>query len=387
MASSKIRLNNGLTIDEFYVSEQYWSEKVLNVPWTAGAIWGSGNNTYYNLGKFGSSVSSPIQVGTLTNWQNIACGNNHVLAINTGKALYSWGGDTYGETGQGSTGNKSTPTQVGTLNNWKELAAGSRMSAAIKTDGTLWTWGYNPYGQLGHGGTINKSSPTQVGTLTNWKTVSMGYRSTGAIKTDGTLWAWGVNNNGQLGDGTTIPKSSPIQIGSLTTWSSISCGYGHNAAIKTDGSLWICGYNNKGQLGLGTVNVNVSSLTQVGTLTNWKQVSCGYANTAAVKTDGTLWVWGSNASGQLGDGTTISKSSPIQVGSLTDWKSIVVAKSSPNSSMIGLKTDGTIWGWGMTALGELGLNTTTNVLSPTQIGTLNTWKQVSMGYVFSMAIK
>ena len=139
---------------------------------------------------------------------------------------------------------------------------------------------------------------------------------------DANLYAFGFNGYGQLGNGTITWYSSPIQVGSLTNWKQISAGYYHTVAIKTDGSLWSCGYNYYGQLGNNTTTW-YSSPIQVGSLTNWKQISAGCYHTVAIKTDGSLWVWGGkNAYGQLGNNTTVNYSSPIQVGSLTNWKQI-----------------------------------------------------------------
>jgi alpha-tubulin suppressor-like RCC1 family protein len=136
----------------------------------------------------------------------------------------------------------------------------------------------------------------------------------------GELYAWGDNSPfGELGDGTVVDKSSPVQIGALTSWYQVSAGGTHTASIKTDGTMWAWGSNSSGQLGSGTT-VNKSSPVQIGALTNWAQVSAGGANhTASIKTDGTLWVWGQGAYGKLGDGTVVYKSSPVQVGALTNW--------------------------------------------------------------------
>jgi alpha-tubulin suppressor-like RCC1 family protein len=214
--------------------------------------------------------------------------------------MWSTGYNANGELGDNTRVNKSSPIQIGSLTQWSSSRAGSSYTAAIKTDGTLWAWGYNISGQLGNGSIANRSSPTQVGTLTNWKQVSCGEQHAGAIKTDGTLWSWGNNQYGQLGSGTVISRSSPVQIGALTNWKkSAAGGLNHTAAIKTDGTLWSWGNNQYGQLGSGTV-VSRSSPVQIGALTNWKSVHCGAFHTAAIKTDGTLWTWGLNAGGQLG---------------------------------------------------------------------------------------
>ena len=184
----------------------------------------------------------------------------------------------------------------------------------------LWLWGQNSYGQLGDSTIVDKSSPVQIGALTTWSKIAAGSNHSMAIKTDGTMWLWGMNNNyGHLGDETRTNKSSPIQIGALTTWSLIAGGGYHSMAIKTDGTMWLWGRNTYGQLGDNTT-VFRSSPVQIGALTTWSQISGGIQHSMALKTDGTLWIWGYNNKGQMGDSTfTIDKSSPIQVGALTTW--------------------------------------------------------------------
>jgi alpha-tubulin suppressor-like RCC1 family protein len=143
------------------------------------------------------------------------------------------------------------PIQIGTANDWQSIYAGCGHSFAIKTNGTLWAWGWNSIGQLGTG--TNSHVPIQVGTSTNWQSASAGGTHSVALKTDGTLWAWGSNQYGQLGNGTTNNSYVPIQIGTATDWQNVSAGlYWHTTALKTDGTLWAWGDNEYGQLGDST---------------------------------------------------------------------------------------------------------------------------------------
>ena len=309
--------------------------------------------------------------------------------------LWTWGSNTYlgvvarGQLGDGTTVNKSSPvTTAGGGTNWKQVAGstGGYHTAAIKTDGTLWTWGYNGYGNLGDNTAVNKSSPvTTAGGGTNWKQVAGGYFHTASIKTDGTLWTWGYNNYGGLGDNTTVSKSSPVTtVAGGTNWKQVSGGQYHTAAIKTDGTLWTWGYNGYGNLGDNTTVDKSSPVTTVAGGTNWKQVACGYRHVAAIKTDGTLWTWGYNGIGALGDNSTVDKSSPITtVAGGTNWKQV----SGGQYHTAAIKTDGTLWTWGSNNVGQLGDNTNVNGSSPgtTVTGGTN-WKQVACGPVSTFAI-
>ena len=184
------------------------------------------------------------------------------------------------------------------------------------------TWGRNTEGQLGDGTTVSKSSPVQVGAITTWAFSSGGAFSSYGIKKDGTLWSWGSGNSyGQLGHNNTTDYSSPVQVGALTTWLKISCGYGHALAVKTDGTLWSWGFGSAGQLGDGTT-VNKSSPVQVGGLTTWLNVGCTYTSSFGTTTSNELYVWGNNGVGQLGVGNTTNYSSPVQLGSQTYWNTL-----------------------------------------------------------------
>lgn len=311
-----------------------------------------------------------------------------------GNTLFCCGLGTNGQLGDNTVTSKSNLVQtIAQGNNWSSVSLGSsgtNLNAGIKTDGTLWLWGDNGYGQIGDNTATKRSSPVQtVAFGTNWKQVCCGATNfTIALKTDGTLWGWGGNQNGQLGDNTVTTRSSPVQTVTFgTNWKQISATY-HTAAIKTDGTLWCWGLNSNGQLGDNTITTRSSPVQTVAFGTNWKQVACGGFQTAAIKTDGTLWCWGSNGNGQIGDNTITSRSSPVQTVAFgTNWKQVACGGI---GHITAIKTDGTLWVWGQnsSAYPTLGDNTITNKSSPVQTIAFGTnWKQVNCGYFSTYAIK
>jgi alpha-tubulin suppressor-like RCC1 family protein len=253
-------------------------------------------------------------------------------------------------------------------------------TAAIKTDGTLWTWGNGGFGRLGTNDGTNRSTPvTTFAGGTNWKQVSCGELHAAAIKTDGTLWIWGNGGQGRLGNAVTTGSiSTPVTtFAGGTNWKQVSVGNQYTAAIKTDGTLWTWGSGSSGQLGNATTTNTSTPVTTFAGGNNWKQVSGGNAHTAAIKTDGTLWTWGGGDSGRLGNASTTFRSTPVTTfAGGTNWKQVDCG----DSHTAAIKTDGTLWTWGFGSFGRLGDNTTTNKLTPvtTFAGGTN-WKQVSSG--------
>lgn len=203
---------------------------------TDGTLWAWGRNTEGQLGLLNvAHRSSPVQVGTLTNWKSVngSAGALSIAAVKTDGTLWAWGDNIFGQLGLLNVTSRSSPVQVGTLTNWQSAIISREHCLAIKTDGTLWAWGHNNNGQLGLSDIAHRSSPVQVGSLTNWKYVTVtGEDTSYAVKTNGTLWAWGDNTYGQLGLNDLVHRSSPVQVGSLTTWKSISGGYNHLVAIS-----------------------------------------------------------------------------------------------------------------------------------------------------------
>tara|TARA_E500000305_G_scaffold91914_1_gene79787 strand:- start:308 stop:1450 length:1143 start_codon:yes stop_codon:yes gene_type:complete len=300
--------------------------------------------------------------------------------------LFVWGGNSHGELGLNNTTSITTAggSQLpGTT--WAQLGGGQHTPLAVKSDSTLWAWGRGHKGQLGANHVNSRSSPVQIPGTTWEETGSVygnGSSHSNAIKSDGTFWSWGENTMGALGQNDRTSYSSPVQVPGTTWQSATANGNMYQYATKTDGTFWSWGGQYRGILGHSQADsVKLSSPTQLPG-TNWGDPEAGkFAisqnyTAGAIKTDGTLWMWGENQNGALGQNNNQeasgSRSSPTQVPGTT-WKSIAF---NSGSSVNATKTDGTLWGWGGNGDGELGLNNRTHYSSPEQVGSDTTWDRV-----------
>lgn len=303
-----------------------------------GSLWTwAGNVGQWYDGTFKYSIE-PTQVGT--GYTAIAIGDSHTVALKADGSLWVWG-DIFGY--QFSL----VPKQIGT--GYTAIASGPGHSLALKADGSLWAWGMNDQGQFGDGMIdilgVPVLSPKQVGT--GFTAIAAGADLSLALKADGSLWTWGAATNGQLGNGAVtasfnignyscICNPVPKQIG--TGFTAIAARQNHSLALKADGSLWAWGYNKFGQVGDGTGTEFVLSPKQVGT--GFTAISAGGLHSTALKADGSLWAWGNNLYGQLGDGTTINRPIPKKIG--TGY----IAVAAGYSSTIALVPGGNLWAWG-----------------------------------------
>ncbi len=233
------------------------------------------------------------------------------------------------------------------------VAAGYAHVLALKTDGTVWSWGSNANGQLGLGSTTTVDTPTQIPGLSNvvavaatgWEYGSQSF----AVKADGTVWAWGYNNSGQLGDGSTTQRTSPVQVSTATGLAgvvAVAPGQSHTLALTSSGTVWAWGANSSGQLGNNSQTASLVPV-QVSGLTDVVAIAAGDAHSAALKRDGTVYTWGDNTMGQLGDGTVSGtpRKVPGQVPNLSD----ATALSGGTKRTLVLRDDGLasrLWAWG-----------------------------------------
>ena len=341
-----------------------------------------------NIGRgqiiFVESIGVPV-VSTETEWRGL---DGRLLRRDFFvKEIYAWGVNNCGQLGNGTVTSRCSPVQeFYSATDWCGVSAGCDNTAAVKTSGQIWAWGVNNCGQLGDGTVSTRASPVrEFCSATDWCQVSAGFTHTVAVKTTGQIWAWGSGSAGRLGDGTQTTRASPVrEFCSATDWCQVGVGYFHSAAVKTTGQIWTWGSNLCGRLGDGTTVTSCSPVQEFYSATDWCGVSA-FASTAGIKTTGEIWTWGSNSVGHLGDGSTVPKCSPVrEISSSTDWCRINVG----SNNAVAIKTTGQLWAWGAGICGGLGDGTLTARCSPVrEFCSATDWCQASAGTGHAAAVK
>ena len=352
----------------------------LNGSWPQAQVqsflWGWGLNNAGQLGINNAiSYSSPKQVGAGSNWMKVAKSLNgySTFAVKSDGTLWSWGSGSYGVLGLGNSSSYTSPKQVGSRTDWKDVfGIGGGGFYAQTRGGVVYRTGNMLYGGPSNTNIVNGARSNLISG--SWTSLSSSSSHAVGTRSDGSLWSWGSGTAGKLGLGNLNSYSYPKMISS-SPWLTSAVGASHSVAIKNDGTIWTWGYNSNGQLGLGNTT-SYSSPKQVGLLATWINVAASGSSTFAIKSDGTLWTWGNNSQGQLGLGNTTNYSSPKQVGLLTNWIKVSAGSLGTSTCVIALKSDGTLWSWGYNNSGQLGLGNTTNYSSPKQIGLATNWLDV-----------
>jgi alpha-tubulin suppressor-like RCC1 family protein len=352
--------------------------------------WGFNNSGRLGTGDT-TSTSSPVSILTrAVNWTAVSCGDAHTLALRANGTLWAWGRNDEGRLGDNTITSRISPVSVvGGFTDWVSINAAENHSLGLRANGTIWAWGLNTYGRLGDNTVTSRLSPVSVvGGFTDWVYANSGpaARQSVAIRGNGVLYAWGRNQFGELGDGTASSRSSPVIVtGGFTDWILASTNLEHTLGLRANGTAWAWGRGTYGRLGDNNTLDRNSPVAVAGGFTDWISLSAGYRNSVGLRANGTVWTWGRNQFGELGDTTTVSKNSPVDVvGGITDWTSISMGKF----HTLATRANGTLWGWGRNGGGYIGDGSTSNRSSPVAVlGGFTDWVSVSSGSSHSGGIR
>lgn len=278
-----------------------------------GSVWAWGNNSHGGLGNGSRRDSAlPQRVVALPAVSAIAGGNGFSLALEQNGTVWSWGYGDEGQLGNGQAGAQLTPKALTTISGVTQLSAHYRHALGLRQDGSVWAWGTNDYGQLGDGTSANRSTPTLVpGLAYEMIAVAAGTFHSLALDRSGNVWAWGYNAVGQLGDGTEVDRLTPARVVGLSDVVAISAGENTSYAITRDGLVWAWGYNPEGELGTGSARVNSDYPRPIEGFVDFRGIAGGVGSAVALRADGTVWSWGRNFEGQLGDATFAQRNAPV----------------------------------------------------------------------------
>ena len=353
-----------------------------------GSAWAWG---YNNAGQLGDSTttnkSSPVSVAGGHSFIAVDGGLSCSVGLKADNSIWTWGAFTSGLLGDNSIASRSIPGAVyGTARyfSFTQIVAGYNMSFGIHSDGTLWAWGYNNASQLADNTIINRGSPVSVIGAHAFVLLDSSQHTIG-VKSDGTCWCWGLGTSGQLGDRTATTKSSPVSVHGAHSFTYVAAGLTHSAALKANnGTCWCWGTAAQGQLGDQTATGKSSPVSVAGAH-SFIAVHAGEQHTLALKANGSAWTWGYNNVGQLGIYAANSRSSPVSVVGAHSFVAVAVAVGFEHD--VGLKIDGSVWSWGLGTSGQLGDQTATSKSSPVSVAGNHSFIKITCGYTSTYGLK
>jgi alpha-tubulin suppressor-like RCC1 family protein len=330
----------------------------------------------------GISNFAPAQLANSTGVVQVSAGAAHSLVLSSDGTVWARGNNWFGQLGNGTITASSTLIQVPGLAGVVQVSAGAFHSLALRSDGTVWGWGAN--------GASGSLTPVEVPGLTGVTKIAAGDGFSLALRSDGTVWAWGLNQAGQLGDGMTAGSAVPVQVTGLSQVTSIAAGADSSLAMRTRGvttvkTVWAWGGNDSGQLGDGTLGNHLTPepVTGIGA-SSIAGISVGEKFAVVLGGDGSVWAWGADDAGQLGNAPTASPvTRPVET---TGMDSGITQVSAGANHVLALKSNGTVLAWGDNTQGELGTGSTASVTGKVQVSGLGGVTQVSAGAGFSLAI-
>lgn len=326
------------------------------------ACWGS--NRYGQIGDSDiERARHPTEIGDGTDWDSVGGGRRHACARNQSGRASCWGRNQVGQLGTPPLSNNIvyTPKAVSGIDNWSSLSVGRFHNCGLDGDDFLYCWGQNGGGRLGDGSSAIRAEPRPITSETKWDRVEAGGQSTCGLQSNGGLYCWGSNRFGQIATSLeTTQVLSPEQVGTRTNWRDVGVGKQHACGVRTNGTLWCWGHNKFSQLGLGAGESSepererIAKLREVGLSTTWKKVAAGSRHTCAIRENGTLWCWGSNRRGQLGLASeTTSKrqvDAPTRIRGNQTWTEVFPG----TFHTCAMDASQTLYCWGSNEFGQLG---------------------------------
>jgi alpha-tubulin suppressor-like RCC1 family protein len=336
--------------------------------------WGNNATGQLGDGTHTMRLGPQLVTGGLT-FTSVTAGHAHTCGLRNDGSAYCWGDNADGQLGDGTTTTeRTTPTPVGGGVTFTQLSAGEKHTCALNTSGAAYCWGRNTDAQLGDGTTSSKHSPTPVGGGLVFVSIVSGGSFTCGLTAVGVTYCWGKNDSGQLGDGSYSGRPSPAPLATAVAFTSISAGYGHACGLTSSGDAYCWGYNGLGSLGDGTQTNQPRPVKVLGGV-RFSTIRAAYAHTCGITTDHGQYCWGANTGGQIGDGTTLSKRlTPVSVAAGIAYYE---ALSAGDSHTCGI-TAGYMLCWGSNSSGQLGDGSMTDRRSPVQVSG-SKWGSVASG--------